>query len=371
MKSIFLVLITLGVLIGHAPVAAGYDASCHQQRLDQGIAQLDAFSTAGTAAPDSLKQAMLESNSEISRGEAAGEAKDAELKRLGSEISNNPANRAESQRLETESRQVNPSNPEEVRNYQKAKEQFEREKYRQELTAAGSDSAADRAIAHDANVQIESDNLEQRILKTQLSDGIPEMEREKSMNAAADAAVQSPEFANHITIGSGDARRDALAAYGVAETIMSTGDVPDKMEYAVQLGKGPFDTAGQVFADFKGRALTGNMAIEHVDKEFGGVPEAVDVRNNLGPQTRSAVSAEGATGLYKLTKNDQIQQVMHKIYDIYVPPPRAPAAPSQPPANMDKVIATVTTATKEAAKTIQTIIVPEFVGGGGKQKEEN
>lgn len=180
---------------------------------------------------------------------------------------------------------------------------------------------ADRPNAATTILQTTLDNEEAIFLRERMRAGVSREYRDQVVGEAIQSAEKDLHlFPSHIAqkLQGTKVWADVAVAYAAADAIRRTGLVPEKFELVVGVGQTPFDDAGRVFANIAGDGVVAAMAIPHVGDNWGGYPEAVDLRRQMGPETRKGTSAGGSIGLVHLGKVMQSQDIA-KQYIVPVP----------------------------------------------------
>lgn len=166
----------------------------------------------------------------------------------------------------------------------------------------------------------------------------------------------------------------ALQALGVATVISNTGRLPRDLEFAgreavSKAAQSPFDGSVKTFGDVADLGLIGKMTLDNVGRGLsqavGDQTQAVDVRKNMGPQSREAVSAGAATALRQLESQARAQQIIKDLVAkglaAPAPPPKSTPTPPPPPVpspspsdgRVETTVRKVEAAVLEAARQVQ------------------
>lgn len=335
MVTIRLLIVILPTLLPVQTAGQGYDPECFHERLRQLQEQRARLGNSG-AGQALLEQEAQRARAFIEKGAAVNQELRNVQERVGKQeaavLTNSPEHRSGLERLRSQQQALNPSRPEEVRRFQRAREEFEIN-YQARLSArVVLNPNVDRANAAANLLQIKSDNAEAEFFKKQFKVGVPPKDPDGIIRQSADTVAKAFGLSaeQQSLVRSRGAWSQAANAYAVYESITRSGQVVSEQGYG--LPKEFWDSnAGGMLADVAARTLVGGMALHQVG-QWGGSSGAVDMRDKLGPETRSSVSALAANGLSSLDRAGQGRRAMEEVFrkNNLAPSSPQPSRPQRP-----------------------------------------
>jgi len=335
----------------------GFHRDCHDDQLRKLGEQLAKFTDAERAQHPELAQAAVQSREVIQKGLKLSDDLTNAWKTFNQQnsdtLARDPAVQQGGQQFDDAVKNLDQTNPESVRRYEKERDNLKKMVLTKASQAGLSQPSIDNANSAVNVYQRYADIKEAEFLQKRLAAGPAASESGKiTDHVVKTAATSLPVSAeNQALFHNKPAWSQALAAYAVANAISKTGTLPEELESAVKEGMVPFDTAGKVIPAISGDALVGRMGLIHLG-ECGATPGAVgavETRRSMGPKTREAVAATAAVVLSKLHHVEDFSTTFRRNMrkEIVVPSPDIP-----PPHELDSVKALMSGVTKALKQTL-------------------
>jgi hypothetical protein len=342
--------------------AAQYDPDCWLEQMKKA----EALKVLNPALYDEARRRGEET---IKRGQVLnkelGEAKDEAHKAIHAELERTQAYQRERQTLEERGRGLNHRDPREVRRYQRDHAQFLTRFHTHAEARAVAQPKVDEKHAAPVVLQRESNEREAAFHRRRLAAGANREQQWRAFDEALKTASRELQLPREVRskLNENRALREAAAAAAIGLAVAKTGTIPDSLEAlaggaeAVAGGSSTlFDGTRKVAIDLSARSLEGSMGLSQIGSRWGGSADVVDVRANIGPRTREAVSALGATALLKNDQALQGQRIIRSAIQKVQPPPPEPAAGQQGDQRMKDYLRKVAEATKAAADEVTKVV---------------
>ncbi len=330
-------------LVLAAPVvfAQGYDPSCQELQVQQ----YNWLREHAASLPPALKASLDRAEEFMEEGAKLNEQRQTIMDSVAAEYN---AERADNEQVIARERAVQELQRQaygsddmaDLRRFQTERDQSLNSYIMEQTAYIVAHPDGDTQNARLSQFQNSSDTAELLFFIERLKVEVTESERESLVRAALDEEAESLGIigGDRVDVEADNAWSQAVSVVGLFKAVAADGTATPESVYAVSRGYWDSDAnivAANMVNEVLARDLVAGMRRATAGNNFGGTPEAVKVRQSIGPRTHRATTSMSARASSDLDRNSEVRRNIRTTLErsgVAVSGPRMPAiAPVEVP----------------------------------------